>query len=349
MNILIDINHPAHVHYFKNFYRIMTGRGHNVIVVSRDKEIAHQLLNLYQIPFLQRGKGRTDFLGKIIYLFAADAQLYKIAKKNNIDLFLNFLHPYPSQVASIMGKPSLVFCDTEHASLHHKLTVPFATAIYTPACYQKNLGKKHQMFEGYMELSYLHPKYFTPDKKVLDLLNLQEGEKYAIVRFVSWEAIHDVGQSGISLENKKRLIKELSKHVKVFISSEGTLPEDLEPYRIRIPVDKMHDALYYSSLLFAESGTMSSEAAVLGTPAIFINSLRLGYLEEQENKYGLVTNFRSDKTSQTQAIEKAIEIVVKNDPEFYRNQQNQLLLNCTDPTELMVQEVLKYGALNAND
>ncbi|MFW5804449.1 MAG: DUF354 domain-containing protein, partial [bacterium] len=35
MKILIDIGHPAHVHYFKNFITKMSQKGHSFIVIAR--------------------------------------------------------------------------------------------------------------------------------------------------------------------------------------------------------------------------------------------------------------------------------------------------------------------------
>ena len=52
MKILIDINHPAHVHYFKNFIKIMEQKGHKFLIISRDKEIEHYLLKKNNIPLL---------------------------------------------------------------------------------------------------------------------------------------------------------------------------------------------------------------------------------------------------------------------------------------------------------
>ena len=272
MKILIDINHPAHVHYFRNFSKIMQSNGHDVLFVSRDKEMAQRLLNLYQIEYINRGKGKDGKIGKFLYLLYADYKLLQIASSFKPDLFLNFLHPYPSQVAALLGKPSLVFSDTEHAKLHHQLTVPFATKVFTPACYRTDLGEKQVRFNGYMELAYLHPAYYKPNPEILELLQVNEGEKYVIVRFVSWAAAHDFDHIGMSLANKRKAVQALSKLARVFITSEGQLPEDLEPYRISIPFDKMHDAIYYSSLLFGESATMASEAAILGTPSIFMDN-----------------------------------------------------------------------------
>ncbi|TXK46762.1 DUF354 domain-containing protein [Pontibacter qinzhouensis] len=344
MKILIDINHPAHVHYFRNFSRIMIEKGHDVLFVSRNKEMEHRLLHLYNIPYIDRGKGKTGKIGKFLYLLYADLKLLEIATKFRADLFLNFLHPYPSQVAKLLGKVSLVFSDTEHARLHHQLTVPFATNVFTPSCYRIDLGAKHIRFRGYMELAYLHPNYFTPDPAILSLLHVEPGEKFVIIRFVSWAAAHDFGHSGMSLENKRKAVKALSQFARVFITSEGELPHDLEQYRISIPFDKMHDALYFSSLLFGESATMASEAAVLGTPSIFMDNDGRGYTDEEETKYGLVFNFTESPEDQTLAIQKALEIMQEvNGTEKYQRARKQLLSDCIDTTQFMVNQVLKYA------
>ncbi|TPE42513.1 DUF354 domain-containing protein [Pontibacter mangrovi] len=344
MKILIDINHPAHVHYFRHFARIMQSYGHETLFVSRNKEMAQRLLALYNIPYMDRGKGRDSRLGKLMYLIYADYQLFKISAAFNPDLYLNFLHPYPSQVAALLGKPSLVFSDTEHASLHHKLTVPFATKVYTPACYKLDLGQKHVRFNSFMELSYLHPNYFTPNPAILDVLGVQPGEKYAIVRFVSWAAAHDFDHTGMSAANKLKAVQTLAGHAKVFITSEGALPTALEKYRISIPVDKMHDAIYYSSLVFGESATMASEAAVLGTPAIFIDNDGRGYTDEEERKYGLVFNFTESNADQLRAIDKAEAILSDKDaPQKYKHLRETLLADCIDTTQFMVNQALQFS------
>lgn len=343
MNILIDINHPAHVHYFRNFSEIMMDMGHQTLFVSRDKEMAQKLLNHYKIPFIDRGKGENGKIGKFIYMAYANWKLLSVSKKFRPDIFLNFLHPYPSQVASFLSKPSLVFSDSEHAKLHHQLTVPFASTIYTPSCYLTDLGKKQVRFKSYMELSYLHPNYFSPNPEIFHILGITEREKFVIVRFVSWGAAHDFGMTGMSLQNKIHAVKALSKYARVFISSEGKLPEDLEKYRIKIPYDRIHDALYYSSMIFGESGTMSSEAAVLGTPAFFISSLKLGYLEDQEREFGLVFNYGISEADQKKAIEKAVEILQDQEGDaIFQAKRKKLLANCIDTTAFMVNEVLNH-------
>ena len=44
MNILFDIGHPAHIHYFKNTIRHLKRNGHQVTLTARDKDISLYLI-----------------------------------------------------------------------------------------------------------------------------------------------------------------------------------------------------------------------------------------------------------------------------------------------------------------
>jgi len=71
----------------------------------------------------------------------------------------------------------------------------------------------------------------------------------------------------------------------------------------------MHDLLYYATMYIGEGATMASEAAILGTPSIYINTLRLSYTDEEEAKYDLLYNYSDPKTAQREALKKAIELL----------------------------------------
>ncbi len=133
---------------------------------------------------------------------------------------------------------------------------------------------------------------------------MAKNTKYVIIRFVSWNASHDIGQKGMTLSFKKRLVNEISKYAEVIISSEDKLPEEFKKYQFKIHPDKMHNVLAFASLFIGESSTMASESACLGTPAIYINSLEVGYCTEQE-EYGLLYNFRSPEG----VLEKSLELI----------------------------------------
>jgi predicted glycosyltransferase len=302
MRIFLDIGHPAHVHYFRNFIKIMESRGHIFLVTARKREHVFELLDHYHIPFVSRGGGGKSLFGKIGYLFLAVFKQYRRARKFRPDLFLDFSTIYSGPAARILKKPYITFTDTESTGLYRLLIRPFSRVVYTPECFQRELGKQHQRFNGLMELAYLHPLYFEPDPSILDILGLGADEQFAIVRFVGWGAVHDRGKRGFSGREKEALVKVLQRYGKVFISSEAALPPNLEPLRLQIPSHQMHDLLFYATVLVGESATMTTEAAVLGTPAVFVSDIRLGYLNYLEDKYGLVLNFGTSETEQSMSV-----------------------------------------------
>ena len=177
--------------------------------------------------------------------------------------------------------------------------------ILTPVCFNKSLGKKQIKLKSYLELSYLYPKYFKPDTEIRHELGISKTEKLALVRFIAWEAFHDRDRAGLSLEFKLNLIRELSRYCKVIISSEKELPDTLKEFEFSFPPEKLHDLLYTSDIYIGEGATTASESAILGTPAIYVNSLSVGYCTEQENTYQLVYNFRNTNG----VLQKAIELI----------------------------------------
>jgi predicted glycosyltransferase len=185
----------------------------------------------------------------------------------------------------------------------------------------------------------LHPDYFVPNKDVLSDLKVNPGDKYIILRFVSWQAYHDVGHKGISLENKIKAVREFEEYGKVFITSEGNLPKDLEQYQVKIEPHNMHDAIYFASLLMGESATMASEAAMLGTPSIYLDDDGRGYTDELEKKYGLVFNFTESSEDQLKAINKGIEIL-NQDKNIYSKRREVLLSEKDSLTDFMLKNLL---------
>jgi uncharacterized protein len=317
----------------------MKGKGHNLMITARDKEVTFQLLNHYQIPFKERGKGKKGFIGKMLYNFRADYILYKIAATFKPDLFLSFGSPYAAQVAWLAGKPHIAFDDTDHNPLSHALYVPFTNAVLTPRFYLKDQGEKQIRFDGFMELCSLHPNRFVPNAKIVaSEARLKPGDEYVVLRFVSWNASHDIGLKGLALQAKYLLVHELSKYIKVIISSEAPLPDDLKEYAYTTHPANMHDLLYGATLLVGESLTMAAEAAFLGTPALCISTAQAGTLDE-EVKLGLIELFRTSSG----LLDRAIEIL-KDDTykDRFKRTSQAIIKDKIDVTAFMVWFVENY-------
>ena len=343
MKIIIDLIHPANYHYFKNFMKIMKDKGHEIIISARDKDVLIELLEIDKINYFLMGKPGKGALGKILFTIASEYNFLKFAQSVKPDILMSFGSSYVAHVSKLIGKPHITFDDTEHAKLNKFLYKPFTDVILTPSCFTTNLGANQHNFNSYMELCYLHPNYFVPDKSVLDIMNLKEEEDFVIMRFISWDAAHDLGQSGLSTNIKKKAVQEVSKICKVFISSEASLPPEFEKYKLNIPKSKIHDALFFSSLYFGEGGTMASESAVLGTPAIMINSLTTGYLDELEKKYKLIFKYLPSIELQLAALSKALFLIktpgLRNE---WSKRREKMLNDKIDPTHFMVDFVQNF-------
>lgn len=323
MNILIDIGHPAHVHIFKNFSWILIKKGHNILFTTRDKEYEILLLKEYGFNFVSFGKNKKTPLGKIFGLIYFNLRLIFVSLKFKPNIYLSHGSPYAAQVSWLFRKPHISLEDSGNNE-QIRLYAPFSKVIITPDFLPTNLGVKQIRYKANHELSYLLPKYFKANKNIYDILGIETSQQYAILRFVSWLATHDSGQKGFTINEKEELVNFLiSKNIKVFISSErNELSENLKNYAIKIPPEKMHDALAFATIYIGEGATMASEAGVLGTPSIYVSTIVRYYNVDQE-KYGLVYNF----TSFHGVLKKVSEIIDLKDRENIYNKRKENFIN----------------------
>lgn len=306
-SIHIDIIHPANVHYFKHSIAKWKASGHQIIITCRNKEITYELLELEELKYIPMGKNPKSVLGKVFFLLKCEWSIFLLYLKKKPDLSLSFAASYVAHISFLFGIPHISFDDTEHAGLNRKLYLPFTDLVLNPESYQLDLGKKQFKFKGHMELFYLNQKYFKPEHEIYKELGIDKNTPFVFLRFVSWGAFHDKGQMGFSDDYKIRLVEELAVKQRIFISSEYELPDQLKPFQIRIKPNRIHHVLYYASLFIGEGATMASECAALGTPAIYVNSLDAGTLQQQA-EYGMIYNLRYQKG----VIELAKEILEDN-------------------------------------
>ncbi|MFX1283451.1 MAG: DUF354 domain-containing protein [Promethearchaeota archaeon] len=343
MRILIDIGHPAQVHLFKHFISEIEKKGHKVALTARDKDVVINLLKAYKIPFRNLGKYHGT-LGKVTSLVNFNIKLFGISKKFKPDLFISSGSIHATQTSTLLRKYSIIFLDTEHHSVpqFQNLVGRFTDVIYTPSCFEKNLGSNHRRYNGYHELAYLHPQYFKSNGDILEKIGLSKDEKIILVRHVAWNAQHDIGQSGLRRDDKD-FLKKLEDYGTVILTSEKQVPRYYRKYVYIFPPEEMHNILYYSSLYIGEGATMTTESALLGTPAIYVNSIKCGTINELA-KFGLVKKFH--KYSANEILEVAIDIL--EDPSSKKNAQKkskQLIKQKINVTQFMVQEVEKIAKL----
>ena len=341
MRIMIGIGHPKQAHFWKNIVRNLIENGHEVKVMTTDKDVTLQLLSTFGLDYEVYGKHQKSMVRRAYNVINRTYNALAVAKRFKPDILIAGT-PYLSYVGKILGKPHITLTDTEHAKLAYWLTYPFTDVIITPSCFKGKINqKKHVIYEGYEELAYLHPNYFAPDPSVLEDMGVSRDDRFVILRFVAWGASHDIGDRGFS--NKEEVVKTLKQYARVFITSESELPGELEKYRITIPPASMHHLMYYADIFIGESASMSTESAILGTAAIFVSTSTRGYTDELESKYDMLYTFSDPHNAQEKAVEKAIELLEDRGTKKKWKKKKQILLNETiDVTKFMTEFIENY-------
>jgi predicted glycosyltransferase len=334
MRILIDILHPAHVHFFRNFRDEMTERGHEICVTARDKDRSVELLRAYGIPFHQISTQKSG-AGLAMEMLQRTSRLVGVMRQFRPDAMAGIMGPSIAAAGALRRVPAVVFYDTEFAVQTNRMVFPLAYSVCTPDCYQGPVrNRRHVEYSGYHELAYLHPDRFEPDPARLAGFGVSAGERYSIVRFVSWQAVHDRREIGLTAKQKRNLVEMLSTEGRVLVSSEAPLTPDLAALALRGPVEDIHHLIAHADLVVGESATMSSEAAVLGVPAVFIATTGRGYTDDEERRYGLVRHFTEDQFDMAVS---AIEKIAETPRSSWKSARERLLHDKIDVTGWMVE------------
>lgn len=288
MRVLIDALHPAHVHFFRPIAEMIAQGGGEVLFAAREKEVTLDLLRAFSLPHETLSGIGGGFGGLARELGVRLARFTALARRFRPDVLAGIMGPVIAPAGRLLGIPSVVFYDTETARATNTWVYPLATVVATPEAWRGPTRSNQVLYPGYHELSYLHPVRFTPDPRVRAELGVGEDEPFALVRLVSFEASHDLGDRGFT--DRVGFVQSLARTIRVFVSAERGAPDALRPYVLPTPPDRLHHVLAAATFYVGEGATTAAEAAVLGTPAVFVHTARLGYMLELERRHDLLFN-----------------------------------------------------------
>ena len=281
--IIFDVAHPANVHYFKQIAKVLETDNNEVLFTARDKDVTIELLKEFNFPFVRMLKynNSAGIIGKTLYQIRVSVKSVYILLQKRPNVVISFSSAYFAFACWLCGVKHICFDDTEHAKLNRILYLPFVKNIITPSSYTLDLGTKHLRFKGSMEEFYLSKKAFSPNNQVLERYGLKEGN-YVFLRFVSWNAIHDVGHKGLSRDQVEILIKLIqSYNLSIVFSSEDNFFKEEKSCIIPKSAD-VHSLMYFSRLFVGEGATMAVESCKLGVRSVYLNSLpTMGYVQEE--------------------------------------------------------------------
>jgi uncharacterized protein len=344
---LIQLNHPAHFHLFKNIIKALRESGHEVLISIKNKDILKDLLTGEEFSIISNNYRKNNLFSIIKNILSRDFKLYKLVKKHNPDLMMG-TSPEIGHIRKFVKTPAVFFGEDDvtisNAIFLGALTCyPFFDCILSPiVCNNSYWNSKTIAYHGFQKLAYLHPNWFKPDR---NKVHIPESERFFFLRFASLSAYHDMNAVGIDNIIAREIIKLLEDHGRVLISSERKLPTEFEKYYFNGNLNEIHHYLHFADLYIGDSQSMAMEAAILGTPGIrfnnFVDKVTVGVLDELEYKYGMM--FGINSKDQNKLFEKMSEFLsTPNLKEEYFLRREKMIKDKIDVTAFMIWFIENY-------
>lgn len=315
MRVLLEVSHPAHVHFFTPIGKELLGRGHEVVLALRDKDVALALAERTGIANRQPPPGRWSghrpgqgMVARAPELLARIQWLRSLIAAERFDLVVT-RNPSGVIAARRARIPSIFDTDDgRSAGLHFRLAAAFASVITSPELLPERLGPRHETYPALKASVFLHPDRFAPDPDVLDLYGLMPEDRLFVARFSANDASHDSGVRAIPDELIEKICLKLRSAGHVVLSREGrgttllhrrvrrnTFAEGFEHQSedgIRIAPEHFLHLLASAELFVGDSGSVAMESVALAVPALRIADIDRPILAEIERRLGTIENFR---------------------------------------------------------
>lgn len=344
-SILFYISHPALFFLYKQTIKNLQ-QNHRIMVTYKKKEVLEELVETLDCEIQNIfPEERGDSQAHILYgIFIRNRRILKVAKNINADLIIGTA-PEVSQVAKLLRIPAIIVNDTDYnaAPWFAWLTYPFADCILAPQCCDVNRWADRVIrYPGCHPAAYLHPRYFQPNTELVQRIN-PTAARYFILRLVKLSAHHDRGKGGINDDLALDIVRILEPYGQVFISSERTLSDSLQPHQLHIAAHELHSILAACDLLITDGQTVAAEAAALATRSIAYNDFIgvMGYLQDLERKYNLTIGLQANQPQLLlQTVKETVETV--HDRKLWQTRRKQLFAEATDIPRLLTWLIENY-------
>ena len=254
--IWVDVTNPPHVLFFREFIK-----GHETLVTSRDFGDLGAILDSYGIEHTPVGRhGGKSKEEKLIESSRRVEELAGIVS-NKIDVAVSKQSVELPRVAFGLGVPVIQFIDNEHAEKQNRIVLPLCKKIIVPAALNadkliKQGAAKEQIVKVECTFEATQIKNFKPNPEVPKAHGLED---YILIRPEPYMASYFKG-NGMTEE----LVEKLGDKYRVVIMPRGA--EEYNAMTLR-NADSLN-LMYYALAVLGGGGTMTREAALLGTPSI---------------------------------------------------------------------------------
>jgi uncharacterized protein len=291
VRVWIDVSNSPQVPFFRPLIALLTGRGHELAVTTRDYAQTIELLRLHGIPHEVVGPrhGGAGALGKGRAMAGRLRALRRFAKGFRFDIALSHASHELPLVARSLGIPSTYAFDYEFARVQHGLGCRAARRVVVPEAIPQDrldaLGspaRKVRRYPGFEEEYYLSG--FEPDPGVLDDLGLEPERVLVVVRTPPEVSLYHRHGNPLFADVLRRLgsnptvravvlprTHEQHKTIRALDLPSLVLPEHAVDAQSLVAL---------SDLVVSAGGTMNREAVALGVPVYTMFAGRVGAVDQ---------------------------------------------------------------------
>jgi len=341
MRIIIDISHPAHVNFFKPITKHLQVQGHEIIisVLRRGKlpAIAQKEFNEFPLYFIGNHRGTmwsVFFEANIIKFF----KLLFLCNKIRPNIGVSAGSFVLGAVLKIIRVPNIQFDDDPERKVNVMLEKLTSSKLFFPVFFA-NTKRKVQNYNALKEWSYLSPKYFISNIKVLNDYRLIS-KNYIFIREISTGSLNYINQNKNIIASICHLFSNKIQFV-LSLEDKSTINQYPSDWIIlKEPLEDIHSLIYYSKCLVSSGDSMAREGAMLGVPSIFC-----GFRNMKANEVMIDKGMMLKENPENVAV--LLNNIIDNslvfeDQNIFRDKLEKEWIDVgTFVTELIVKEVFK--------
>ncbi len=335
-SIWIDLDNAPHVPFFTPLISTLNENGHNVLVTVRDYGYTHNLIEQQGIPhtLIGRHSGKNPFL-KVAGLSSRVLSLALWASGRKIDVAVSHGSRALVLASSLLRIPCVTMYDYEFVStgIFNRLS---SLVLLPDALPDELLASLHLSpdrickYPGLKEEVYLGN--FTPDRSVLDTLEVQQDEILIALRPPATAAHYHNPDS-------ERIFQAVLDRISADPQAVGiVLPRTAEqaevvrkslknPLNFRILSRPVHglNLIWHCDLVVGGGGTMNRESALLGVPVYSLFMGKIGAIDRMLSEQGRLIMMRREEDVTRIKFEKREKPDLREQMDVWKARSTQLV------------------------
>ncbi|MEM3027802.1 MAG: DUF354 domain-containing protein [Candidatus Bathyarchaeia archaeon] len=282
MKVLLDILTPKQCLFFGRLKERLEKGGDEVLLTAREQREVLGLLRLMGMEAKIVGRyGGGTLRGKLEASAERILGLIPIVERWKPDAIVSFTSPDAARVAFGLGIPHICVNDSPHAEGALRLVLSISSLLFTPKIVPKRLYTRFGIdAHRIIQYSALDPKAwlkdFKPNPHILRSLGIDEGKPIITIRPEESFASYLLGRVGDRTQAHRLIEALLESRIQAQLIVIPRYEEHLESLR-RTYGDRVFvcesvidgaSLLFHSTIFLGAGGTMTAEAALLGTPTV---------------------------------------------------------------------------------